>query len=373
MIMEKDQKYFEGLIARYLSGEADPREVSELSRWTGLDPLNARMFRESQEAWMLAEAVRIEETLDVEKALERTRERTKDEGRRTRDEGRRTNTQNPLTTNHQPPTTDHQPPTTDHQPLTTDHLPLTRTLWPSSWLLRAAAIFLLLAMPSYFIYQYLNRPAIMELAASSGRIDTELPDGSKVTLNTGAVIRYPENFKGKKRSLDLSGEAYFDVAHDALKPFVITSDGIRVEVKGTSFYINTRMPDGSFELILTTGRVELSAGTDPGHTIVIMPGEKASVRGTDISVSANEDPNYMAWKTMHISFSNDPLDLVVSTLEKVYGKKISLVSPGLAGCRLTATFDRQSLESVLNVLQATLDVEIRNSGTLVEISGKGCN
>ena len=203
-------------------------------------------------------------------------------------------------------------------------------------------------------------------------METLLPDGSRVTLNIGAVIKYPGNFKGNKRAVSLDGEAYFDVAHNASKPFIIASDGIRVEVKGTSFYINTCSRSGDFELVLTTGEVGLYFENQTGPARILNPGEKAIIHGKQITITTNQDANYMAWKTHKITFSNDPLNSVAATLSKVYQANVCLVNPSLAQCRLTATFDNQSLESVLNVLKATLDIDIRNSGSTVEISGKGC-
>jgi ferric-dicitrate binding protein FerR (iron transport regulator) len=203
-------------------------------------------------------------------------------------------------------------------------------------------------------------------------MDAILPDGSKVTLNNGALLQYPDHLKGKIRSVNLKGEAYFDVAHDAAKPFIISSGEIRVEVRGTSFYINTQSTGGDFELVLTTGKVELYFNDRSGHPEVLVPGQKAVIRDHTISILPNSDPNYMAWKTRKIAFNNVSLNDVAATLSKVYQTDIHLGNPLLAQCRLTATFDNQSLASVLNVLKATLDINIRNSGTLVEISGKGC-
>ena len=143
-------------------------------------------------------------------------------------------------------------------------------------------------------------------------------------------------------------------------------------MKGTSFYINTHTLNGDFELVLTSGTVELYFENQAGRERVLNPGEKAIIHGDEIIISPNTDANYMAWKTRKITFNNEPLNSVAATLSKVYQADIRLGNASLARCRLTATFDNQSLESVLNVLKATLDVDVRNSGSLVEISGKGC-
>jgi len=352
MIMEKEAAYFEELTARYLSGEIDAAGVQELSAWVAENAENQEFFRQSQQAWSLAEEVRIADSLNLDDEWKNiSKGSTKDDVRSTMYEVRSTD-----------------------EELQADKKPLAviRHISPFTVFLRVAAVIVLLAVPAFFLYLYLNKPAMQELTASAGRMETTLPDGSRITLNSGAVIRYPEKFKGKSRPVSLEGEAYFDVAHNAAKPFIISTDGIRVEVKGTSFYINTRALSGDFELVLTTGKVELYFENQQGQARVVMPGEKAVIHGSRITVAPNADANYMAWKTRRITFTNEPLFHVAATLGKVYQADIRIADPALAQCRLTASFDNQSLESVLNVLKATLDIDIRNSGSLVEISGKGC-
>jgi ferric-dicitrate binding protein FerR (iron transport regulator) len=344
--MEKEPTYYELLITRYLSGEATPGEIIELSSLSGQNPENEKLFRESLKAWMAVEEVRISEATNIDTELERLRVR------------------------------EESSPVAHGSWLMVDKDNVVKTISPVipmyHLLLRVAAVLVILAIPLFFIYRYLSQPGLTEISANSGRVETLLPDGSQVTLNTGALLQYPDHFKGKKRSVNLKGEAYFDVAHNPSKPFIISSGEIRVEVKGTSFYINTRSMSGDFELVLTTGKVELYFENQSGKPEVLSPGEKAVIHDHKILILPNNDPNYMAWKTYKISFNNDPLNEVAATLSKVYQADVRLSNPLLAQCRLTATFDNQSLGSVLNVLRATLDIDIRNSGTLVEISGKGC-
>lgn len=363
--MEKDRTYFEELIAKYFSEEATPAEISELSAWVSEDAENEAIFLESRYAWIAFEEVRVAGSTDVDAAWAAFKGRV---GISEESEQADSNRQSAVGSS--------QSVAGNRQPFYQRVIPVYTTM------LRTAAVIVILAIPSFFLYRYLKQPAIKEFAAVTGRAETLLPDGSHVTLNTGAVIRYPEKFKGKKRAVSLEGEAYFDVAHNASIPFIIATDGIRVEVKGTSFYINTHAWSGDFELVLTSGKVDLFFDQDgmirepePGVKQCIVhvePGQKAVIHGRQITVSPNTDANYMAWKTHKITFNNETLNDVAATLSKVYQADVCLGNASLAECRLTATFDNQSLESVLNVLKATLDVDIRNSGSLVEISGKGC-
>ena len=77
--------------------------------------------------------------------------------------------------------------------------------------------------------------------------------------------------------------------------------------------------------------------------------------------------------TRHFTYNSEPLVNIVAGLNKVYHSDLRITTPGISYCLVTATFDHQSLESVLQVLQATLDLHIMNHGTWIEISGKKCN
>jgi ferric-dicitrate binding protein FerR (iron transport regulator) len=355
--MEKEPTYYELLVTRYLSGEATPGEITELSSLAGQNPENEKILREMSEAWMGFERTLINDSVNIEAEWEIFDKKL------AQHDGSRESTA----------------PVTHHSSLfardSEDENVVTRTrrvIPIYHLLLRIAAVLAVLAIPLFFVFHYLGRPGLTEISANTGRVDAVLPDGSKVTLNNGALLQYPDHLKGKNRSVILKGEAYFDVAHNASKPFIISSGEIRVEVKGTSFYINTQSISGDFELVLTTGKVELYFENQPGSPEILAPGQKAVIHDHIISILPNSDPNYMAWKTRKIAFNNVTLNDVVATLSKVYQADIRLNNPLLAQCRLTASFDNQSLGSVLNVLKATLDIDIRNSGTLVEISGKEC-
>jgi ferric-dicitrate binding protein FerR (iron transport regulator) len=80
----------------------------------------------------------------------------------------------------------------------------------------------------------------------------------------------------------------------------------------------------------------------------------------------------MAWKTHVLVFENETLAQVVRTLQNVYQIPVKLAEPALSECRVTASFDNQSLESVLLVIKETLDLQIKQTGNVIEISGNGC-
>jgi len=146
-------------------------------------------------------------------------------------------------------------------------------------------------------------------------------------------------------------------------------------VVGTSFFVNTMNYGNKKEVILSSGVVRVYYQEKPGETTILFPGDKAEMEtnGFAIIKSHNDDVNYLSWKTRHIVFGNTPLNEVAALLTRVYRTSIRLSDDRLSNCRITATFDKQSLESVLNVLKATLDLQVRNTGSGIVLSGQGCN
>jgi ferric-dicitrate binding protein FerR (iron transport regulator) len=201
-----------------------------------------------------------------------------------------------------------------------------------------------------------------------------LPDGSIVSLHAGSQIRYAAKFDSKIRKVELNGEAYFEVTHDKTKPFVVASGDARVKVLGTKFNVNTSKAAGTMEVVLTSGKVSVFYRRSPQDNVLLMPGEKAVllVSQKQISKSANTDPNYLAWKTLVLTFNDETLGQVINTLQNVYQTTIILKDPQLSGCRVTASFSGQSLQSVLQVLKETLDLQVAENGNRIELSGKSC-
>ena len=240
--------------------------------------------------------------------------------------------------------------------------------------LRIAAVFLLIVISSIVFYRYLNNDQSKIIFAKLSTVENNLPDGTSVTLNIGSTLVYPEKFKSKTREVKLKGEAYFKVSHDVTKPFVISTEDVRIEVLGTSFYVNTSSSNGNIEVILNMGKVAIYYKDKPLEKIILQSGEKAEVSKTEnnISKSVNDEINYMAWKTKKIVFVNDSLGDIVKTLNKVYHSNINITNEKLLNCRITASFDNQSLESILEVLKATINISMKKTGSIIEISGNGC-
>jgi transmembrane sensor len=330
--MENTFTHYIDLITKYFANETSASENEILAEWLKRDTENLKLFKEYQKTWEILEKARMER-MNVDPAWEKLERKIS---------GNRFTERN-------------------------FYIHYQRVL-------RLAAIILLILIPAFLIFRYLVKPESKTLNAASGILESKLPDGTSVTLNMGSTLEYPSRFIGSKRDVKLTGEAWFEVAHEKSKPFIISNGKVRIEVLGTSFYVNTNNTSGNIEVILSSGKIALYYKDKPSVQVLLTPGEKAEILKEEekISKSSNDNENFLSWKTKIFIFNDDPMNEIIRSLNKVYHANIKLSNKSISNCRITATFDNQSLESILNVLKSTVNLTIRNNGSEIEISGDGC-
>jgi transmembrane sensor len=198
-----------------------------------------------------------------------------------------------------------------------------------------------------------------------------LEDGSKIYLRKGSSIKYPKHFKKDGREAELTGEAFFDIAKDPAKPFVLTADVTQVKVLGTSFLVNST--GRRIEVILKTGRVQFGLPESPSP-IIMNPGDKVTYDYKVFKVERNSDPNFDAWQKREMVFVNTPLPEVAATLSHYYNVNVRL-KPGetdkLVKETVTITFKNQTLENAISELELISSFHIKKlSETEYQVSSK---
>jgi transmembrane sensor len=151
-----------------------------------------------------------------------------------------------------------------------------------------------------------------------GQFKLTLPDGSEVWLNAASSIRYPTEFIGDERKVEISGEAYFEIAHDAAKPFKVSVNGMEVKVIGTHFNINAYRDEIAIKTTLLEGSISLSKGD--AVTTSLKPGQQAQLGNSGhIQVINNVDiDQVVAWKNGYFSFTRADLQTVMRQLARWY-------------------------------------------------------
>jgi ferric-dicitrate binding protein FerR (iron transport regulator) len=189
--------------------------------------------------------------------------------------------------------------------------------------------------------------------------EVRLQDGSEVFLRKGATLKYPARFDEKSREVSLTGEAFFEVTHDAAKPFRIQAAQAAVEVVGTSFSVNAN--NDKVELIVKTGRVKFGAANKNAEIIFVSAGERALFAQNSLHKELNHDDNFNAWQSKQLVFSNTPLPEVARMLSDYYNVNITFKKQDaaqLAAAKVTARFNNQTLSSVLEEISLVTSYRI---------------
>jgi transmembrane sensor len=200
------------------------------------------------------------------------------------------------------------------------------------------------------------------ITTSAGmRGSVNLPDGSRVTLNSGSEIRYPTRFTKGTREIQLTGEAFFEVTKDKKHPFIVRTDKLNVEVLGTTFNVSAYNDGKPVEVVLATGSIKLFSGE--GHEkkqlALLEPGNRAVYNASDnkLTVSGVNTDKYLAWRDGNIIFRDDSMSDVVSRLERWFNVDIYVQDKSILDYEITARFHDETLEQVLTLLKLSSGIE----------------
>ena len=337
--MEEFDNIEEGLIAKYISGELNPDERQLFDAWLAQKPVNRELLKEYEKANELAleELGRSQAKIEIDVDTEWIKFQNSVKGDSNEDKVRNLEENNES---------------------------------ENSWY-RIAAVFILLVGFGFALNYYISESKDVIVKTAANQKSIELPDGSHVTLNSNSKLSYAKNFGDIERSVTLKGEAFFDVSRDESRPFVISTESAKIQVLGTSFNVFSRI-DKSTEVVVTTGTVKVF--DESGRkSVTIGAGERAEVSDNRVVGTVNHDDNYIAWKTRVISFENQSLLVVIEALERIYNVQFNFDSGVISSCEVTATFNGQTIESILNVLESTLDLEYVKDGSQIDIISAGCN
>ncbi|MET6996711.1 FecR family protein [Chitinophaga defluvii] len=194
-----------------------------------------------------------------------------------------------------------------------------------------------------------------------------LPDGSKVWLNAASSIRFPVAFTGNERKVEVTGEVYFEVAKDAVKPFIVAGGGFVIQVLGTDFNINAYTEDGLVQATLLTGSIK---ATTNSTTMQLKPGEQwvYTVPGASPRIIHDADINQvMAWKNKRFSF-NGNIRQIMNEVGRWYNIAVKYEG-NIPDRELEGGFTREKeLRKVLEILQAVGGVKFDLVGETLIVS-----
>lgn len=238
-----------------------------------------------------------------------------------------------------------------------------------------------------------KRFALNEVTTKKGSTSNiKLPDGTEVWLNADSKLVYDENFGAKNREVKLIGEAYFDVTHDALHPFIIHTGKADIKVLGTAFNVRNYPHDKAMEATLMRGKIEVTIMDRPDEKIILRPLEKIIVANDNSSVKTENTNQATAtsndkvvltsvtysntdsliaetsWVKDKIVFINQPLEKIADELERRFAVSIVFKSDATKQYRYTGVFNMENVEEIFEILQLSkkINYTINNKQITIE-------
>jgi ferric-dicitrate binding protein FerR (iron transport regulator) len=323
-----DKKKIQYLFIKYFNNRASEAEREEVQNWIGESDKNKKEFEAYRRMWEKSKNLIISDRVNVESALHTTKKRIRFSIKKRK----------------------------------------------VISILRQAAAVLVIGIVFSIVYNnlFINHNKISEsvdkiyreVKTSNGtQSSLILADGTKVWLNSGSKLRFPLSFQGEdRRSVELVGEGFFEVAKNVEKPFIVKTSSIDVKVLGTKFNVSAYENDDDVTVALLEGKVELGKNYDGGYhrLLGLLPNEVALFNKKEQLLSYSKiqsEERFTAWIDGRIVFSNDPIDKLESRLENWYNVEIEIEGSSLNDYRFTATFIDESLEQIIKLLAISSPME----------------
>ncbi|AYL98139.1 FecR family protein [Mucilaginibacter celer] len=307
------------LLISYMLNEVSAEEALHVDGWRNLDAENERRFEQFRLIWESSKNFKADTGIDAHASLQKVKQRAAE---------------------------------TKEQQVKIGPMP-----GRFNWLKIAASIIFMVACGWIWVTRFAN-PVVQVESKAAIKIDT-LSDGTVVTLNKNTRFNHPEKFTGDQRLVSLvSGEAFFNVAHNKAKPFIIAAGKASIKVMGTSF--NVKNKNEKVEIIVETGLVQISNSVN-GLMIMLKPGEVAvfDPQTGKFTKQHNPDNLYQYYRDKNLVFKNIPLSRLVAVLNEAYGANIAIARRELNSMQIAGSFNiDESLDMKLNVIAMALNITV---------------
>jgi transmembrane sensor len=364
-----DNQLFLLLTARKLSGEASEQDLKELEKFFDKDDLFRKKYELLKAHWDNKNSI----STDIDAALQKIMLQIKNQ--------KNTNKEvNPIVTFH-------------------------KKSGVIKFLLRlskVAAILILCLAGAYFIYQKTTPDSFGKIASKEtfqiqqtpkgGKSTITLSDGTKVILNAETRLKFPQKFSGVTREVYLTGEAFFNVTHNAKMPFIIHTDKMNIKVLGTEFNVKSYPSDSTSETTLIHGLIEVTLKGRPDDRIILKPKEKlivsnSSTEKTSSEIKTNSQINSVkllisnlhyiskldsavvetSWVDNKLVFQDESFGNLAADMSRKYDVNIQFSNDAIKDYRFTGIFEKETITEALNALQLTEKFNYKVEGTNVNI------
>lgn len=316
--METENQLVETWIFKYFSGELSEEEAARLWQWVEADEANRNYFAEKADWWATVHVpyFRLRMKTNFQKHFGNMQTQTE----------------------------------TAERP----------TLWKGSWWVKAVAFVMVVISAGLFGYDAGKRErvridfACFETSVPLGsQSKVVLPDRSVVWVNAGSSLKYRENFNEQVREVDLSGEAYFEVAADSLKPFVVKSGKLDIRVTGTQFNVKAYKNEETIDVALVSGKVKvhLNGRKAEEGEVALAPDRMLSYNKETncVQVTKINGRDVSAWTNGQLRFEQASFPQIAKSLERKFDVKIVIQSESLKKDVFSGSFSSgYSLDRILH-------------------------
>ena len=190
-----------------------------------------------------------------------------------------------------------------------------------------------------------------------GEYKIVLDDGTEIWLNSASELKYPAHFVGNERRVQLTGEAYFQVARNEAAPFIVETRDMDVKVLGTSFNVSVYEDEESCHATLVEGRVEVNDKVN-GEKVVLTPGKQALLRGGEMTVREVNTKLYTLWRLDRFTFASEDMEGVIRKLSRWYNVDFFFANSSMKQKRFTGSLPKYAdISQVLKMIEMTTDIK----------------
>lgn len=321
------------LLMAFLLGEADNEQIVAIKKWLEISDENSKYFKELEKVWLgTLNITQKPVAVDIDKAWNNVEKQLKSEPKIIKNK--------------------------------------TRTF--VSYVMRIAAV-LLIFFGIFMLLKSVNQPNMTTIAATDSILIDTLTDGSIISLNENSNLIFPDEFDKNQRLVKLEGEAFFEIAHNSEQPFIIDANGGFIQVIGTKFNVNTNSDSLYITVFVEEGVVKLF-NTQPDSrdtlSVILTAGEKGrinTITGVPEKLQIiDENFNDLYWKTNILKFNSCNVSEAVKTLEEIFEVEIE-ISESAKNLKLSATFEDENLDQILEVIGLTFNLKITKNGKSYKI------
>ena len=338
IILSSKKKEVWTIIQRYVTGSATPEEIKKLKKWMNQSAEISHLVSDVKDIWDNTPEEKFQ--VNVEKAWDRFKA---------------LNIENE-----------------------NSHYEVVRPPKTILYIYRIAALILVSLFAAYVVYtqdqlensrlQQEEIVMMQEITTDAGdKAQVTFSDGSRVVVNSSTRIDFPKTFRNQKREVFLEGEAYFEVKHDPVRPFIVHNKEVEIEVLGTKFNVRGWQEDDQTEVVVENGKVSVKTFDETANDMA----EAILTKGTFTTVQHGSAPstvqkvdvkNKLVWLSGGLHFDKTPFWRVIQDIERRFNVTVKIQNSELEETLFTSTFSEADLNEVINVISSTMEISYEAEG-----------